>query len=137
MHPYFESENASGPEKQFAEFLNNTLANVEWFFRNGESDSAYFAVPITNDVGEISPFFVDWIVRFSDGKIGLFDTKSGITAATAKSRADGLAAYIKSEKAKGKSLFGGIVVPKDGSWRYNDNENYQYEPTLKDWKFLQ
>ena len=137
LQPYFESEDASDPEKQFAEFLNNTLANVEWFFRNGESDAIAFAVPYTNSESEQVPFYVDWIVKFTDGRIGLFDTKLGITAETAKTRADGLAGHIKVEKARGKSLLGGIVVPKDGSWRYNDSENYQYEPTLKEWKFLQ
>jgi type III restriction enzyme len=137
LQPYFEVENSSGPEKQFVEFLETTLANVEWFFRNGDSDAIAFAVPYANAQGEDTPFYVDWIVKFTDGRIGLFDTKLGITAETAKTRADGLAAYIKAENARGKNLFGGIVVFKDGSWRYNDSEDYQYEPSLKDWKFLQ
>lgn len=137
LQSYFESEDASDPEKQFPEFLNNSLVGVEWFYRNGESDATAFAVPYTIAKGEEAPFYVDWIVKYTNGRIGLFDTKEGITAATAKPKADGLAAYIKTENAKGKNLFGGVVVPKDGSWRYNDSEDYQYEPTLKDWKFLQ
>lgn len=137
VQPYYEADNASQPEKDFAAFLNNMLNGVEWFYRNGEQDATALAVPYFNEQGEVTLFYVDWIVKFTDGRIGLFDTKSGITAETAKTRAEGLAAYIKAENKKSKKLWGGIVVPKDGSWRYHDKEVYEYEPTLKDWKFLQ
>lgn len=135
--PYYEVDNASRPEKDFPEFLNNTFKDVEWFFRNGDQDSTSFAIPYTDLEGNPAPFYVDWIVKFTDGRIGLFDTKSGMTAETAKTRAEGLAAYIKAENKKGKKLWGGIVIPKDGSWRYHDKEVYVYEPSLKDWGYLQ
>jgi len=77
--------------------------------------------------GEQAPFYVDWIVKYKDGRIGLFDTKAGITARDAKERAEGLAKYIKSENKKGKNLFGGIVIEKEGSFWYNDQEVYQYD----------
>lgn len=136
LQPYFESNDARKPEKDFAAFLNNTLANVEWFCKNGETDATSFSIPYKDADGETKLFFVDWIVKFKDGKIGLFDTKAGITAETAKTRAEGLAAYIKTENKKGKNLFGGIVVPKDNSWRFNEDEKYNYTPDLKGWKFL-
>lgn len=137
LQPYFEADYARKPEKDFATFLNNTLVNVEWFFKNGESDATSFAIPYKDDDGETKLFFVDWIVKYKDGKIGLFDTKAGITAETAKYKAESLAAYIKAENKKGKKLFGGIIVPKDGSWRFNDSEKYNYSPDLKGWKFLE
>ena len=137
LQPFFELKEVKKPEKAFAEFLNNTLANVEWFCKNGESDATSFAVPYTDQDGELKSFFVDWIVKFTNGRIGLFDTKEGITAETAKYKAEGLVAYIKVEDKKGKKLFGGIVVPKDGSWRFNDFDDYEYSPELKDWKFLE
>lgn len=136
LQPYFEATDARRPEKDFAAFLNNTLANVEWFCKNGESDATSFSIPYKDNDGEHKLFFVDWIVKFKDGKIGLFDTKAGITAETAKTRAEGLAAYIKAENKKGKNLIGGIVVPKDNSWRYNNNEKYEYSAYLRGWKFL-
>ena len=137
LQPFFELKEAKKPERDFAEFLNNTLANVEWFCKNGESDATSFAIPYTDKQGELRPFFIDWVVKFKDGRIGLFDTKEGITAETSKHRAEGLAAYIKAENKKGKKLIGGIVVPKDGSWRFNDSEKYDYSPDLKGWKFLE
>ena len=76
-------------------------------------------------------------MKYKNGKIGLFDTKLGITAETAKSKAEGLYQYIKEHNTKGKNLFGGIVIPKDGSWRYNDNEIYEFNKNdLRSWKFL-
>lgn len=136
LQPYFEAQNSSIPEKDFAKFINETINDVEWFYKNGESDATAFAVPYNNG-GVITPFYVDWIIKFSDGRIGLFDTKEGITAATAKSRAEGLAAYIKAENSLGKKLFGGIVIEINGSWRYNDCEVYSYDLNdLSQWKFL-
>ncbi|MFH2103563.1 MAG: DEAD/DEAH box helicase family protein [Chloroflexota bacterium] len=134
--PYYEADNASGPEKDFAAFLNNTLKDVEWFYRNGDQDATSFAVAYIGLEGNPALFYVDWVVKFEDGRIGLFDTKSDITAETAKTRAEGLAAYIKAENKIGKKLWGGIVVPKAGSWYYNDSEKYTYEPSLKGWKIL-
>ncbi len=74
----------------------------------------------------------------NNGQIGLFDTKSGITAKVAKEKAEALAKYIKTQNQKyNKKLFGGIIIFKEGSCRYNDNESYDYnESNLSDWKFL-
>jgi hypothetical protein len=73
----------------------------------------------------------------TNGHIGLFDTKGGLTAETAKSRAEGLAKYIEEQNKKGKKLYGGIVTEEKNSWRYNDSLNYEYNPeNLKEWKFL-
>lgn len=72
-----------------------------------------------------------------DGRIGLFDTKGGIYAKTARERAEGLAEYIASENKTGKKLLGGIVVKDKNSWRYNDNKKYSHDSyNLEDWKFL-
>ncbi|MBL8090665.1 MAG: DEAD/DEAH box helicase family protein [Anaerolineales bacterium] len=137
LQPYFQPDNAPETEKKFAEFLNNTHKNVEWFFKNGESDGTSFAIKYKDDSGEEKLFFVDWIVKYKNGQIGLYDTKEGITAQTAKYRAEGLASYIKSENKKGKKLVGGIVAPKDKTWRLNNKEKYDYSEDLKGWEYLE
>lgn len=135
LEPFYESNSASVPEKDFAMDLDSKI-EIEWWYKNGQRDGSNFAVPY-NEKGEEKPFYVDWIVKFKGGRIGLFDTKAGITAETAKTRAEGLAKYIKEENAKGKRLFGGITVKKDGSWRYNDKEFYEFNgKDLSEWKFL-
>ena len=76
-------------------------------------------------------------MKYKSGRIGLFDTKSGITAETAKSRAEGLCKYIKEQNAQSKNLFGGIVIYHSGSWRYNDSDSYEFNKTdVKSWKYL-
>ena len=83
----------------------------------------FFAVPYDN--GEQRPFYVDFIVKLKDGRIGLFDTKSGITRQIAGPKIGGLYSYIQRENKKGKKLFGGIATNTDqreyrGRWIYFD-----------------
>jgi len=125
----------SGPEQLFMETLDNSK-NVEWWFKNGESEIKYFAVPYQDENKIEKSFYVDFIIKFKDGTIGLFDTKSGITAKDAGPKAEGLQKYINSNK--NKKLWGGIVIESHGSWRYNDREKYQYDPNdLSEWKVLE
>ncbi len=136
LDPFFEANGASCPEKDFIEYLETKSDEIEWWFKNGDQGEQFFAVPYTENSQE-KPFYVDWIVKYQNGKIGLFDTKAGIYADKAKDKAEGLAKYIKEENAKGKNIFGGIVIRKDGSWRLNDKELYRYdEKDLSDWKYL-
>lgn len=138
LEPFYQSKSVSMPEIKFADFLDKKIDEIDWWFKNGERDRTYFAISCESK-GEHFPFYVDWIVKYKDGRIGLFDTKAGITARDAKEKAEGLAKYIKSENQKGKNLFGGIVIEKDGSFWYNDQEVYRYDENrlseLK-WKIL-
>ncbi len=102
-------------ENAFIEFLEKQ-ENVEWWFKNGDRDATFFAVPYKN--GEKRPFYIDFIVRLKDGRIGLFDSKAGLTKQVAGPKVDGLYRYIQGENKKGKNLFGGIVTN-------TNNRNYQ------------
>jgi len=128
-------EEDSDLEVDFIEHLEKSKT-VEWWFKNGKSDATYFAVPHTEH-GVEKAFYVDFIVMQKDGRIGLFDTKGGLTAETAKSRAEGLAKYIAEQNKKREKLYGGIVLKEKNSWRYHDRLKYEYNPNdLKNWKFL-
>lgn len=134
MKPFY-SKKASQPEKLFVDMLQES-EKVKWWFKNGESESKYFAVEYMEN-GYEHAFYVDFIVQFNDGSVGLFDTKGGITAKDAKGRAEGLQKYISEQNDKGKNLWGGIAIFENGSWRYNDNEVYTYDKNnLSDWKVL-
>jgi len=124
-------EEDSKVEIEFIDYIDNAK-KVEWWFKNGQGEVNYFAVPYVDKYGKKSAFYVDFIVQLKNGDVWLLDTKKGQTAESAKERAEGLAKYTK-----GKKLLGGIVIPKDKQWWYNDNEKYEYNPNdLKDWKFL-
>ena len=120
MRPFYYDKKWK-TEKAFIEYLERA-ARVKSWFKNGDRDATFFAVAYTENTQK-KPFYVDFIIRTKDGRIGLFDTKSGITITDAKDKSDGLQAYIKQENRKGKKLFGGIVTntqPTDfkGSWKY-------------------
>lgn len=139
MDPFYESTSKSKSwetEKSFIEFLDNSK-KVEWWFKNGERDATYFVVPYKDDTDEDQSFYVDFIVKFSDGRIGLFDTKSGWTAEAHKAgpKSNGLQKYIAEHK--NKKLFGGIIIPKSGSFFIYTGIPYKYNKDLTDWKILE
>ncbi len=109
MKPFY-SDNRWKPEAAFIQFLDEA-EQVEWWFKNGDQDSIYFAVSYVEE-GETKPFFVDFIIRYKNGLLGLFDTKSGRTISDAKGRSDGLQKYISDYKGKTKFI-GGIVTNTD------------------------
>jgi type III restriction enzyme len=138
MEPFF-SDGRWKSEKAFIEFLEKS-ENVEWWFKNGDRDRIFFAVLYKN--GGEKPFYVDFIVKLKDGKIGLFDTKAGITQKVAGTKIDGLNRYIKTENQKGKKLFGGIVIntKKDyqGRWIYFDSTSIDLKDNdFDNWKDLE
>ncbi len=121
LQPFF-SDDKWKTEKAFVEFLEKS-EKIEWWFKNGDRDATFFAVSYNN--GEEKPFYIDFIVKLRDGRIGLFDTKAGFTQRVAGPKIDGLYKYIRAENQKGKKLFGGIVTNTDsrnyrGRWIYFD-----------------
>lgn len=119
MQPFYKKYD-SQLEKAFVKFLERS-EKIVWWFKNEDRDAKFFAIPYDN--GEKKPFYIDFIVKFKDGRIGLFDTKVGLTKQVAGPKIDGLYEYIQSENRKGKNLFGGIVSNTDsqnyrGRWVY-------------------
>lgn len=78
--------------------------NVEWWFKNGERDATFFAIPYIED-GEQKPFYVDFVLKMKSGEVYLLDPKRGQTVKTAHEKSDGLQQYCQENK----STFGGII----------------------------
>lgn len=139
LQPFY-SKDGWKTEKAFIEFLEKSK-NVKWWFKNGDRDAIFFAVPYKNE--EVKPFYVDFIVVLKDKRIGLFDTKSGITRQVAGPKMEGLFRYVKGENKKGKKLFGGIVTNTDprnyrGRWVYFDKSSRDLkDEDLSNWKNLE
>jgi len=128
MQPFYSDEKWKSEKA----FINNFLEKsdkVDWWFKNGDRDAIFFAVPYKN--GEEKPFYIDFIVKFKDGSIGLFDTKAGLTKQVAGPKIDGLYNYIQSENKKGKKYFGGIIVNTKpnycGRWVYFDKTSADFK----------
>ena len=75
-------------------------------------------------------FYPDWILKFKDGRIGIFDTKSGFTAQNPEGRAEGLVNKLKELNAEGGNYTGGLVVLENNQWYYFTNEKYLLEPEM-------
>ena len=107
----YRYKNLSNPEQKFISFLERS-PKVSWWLKNGDSGKNNFAVNYTFNNKE-EAFYVDFIVKLQSGKLGLFDTKGGITleSADAGPKSDGLIKYIKKYK-----YFGGVIK--------NENDNY-------------
>jgi type III restriction enzyme len=127
----------SEPEEIFMSLLDSS-DRVEWWYKNREGEKKYFAVSYKDENDKEWSFYVDFIVKFKDGMIGLFDTKSGMTAKDAGPKAEALQKYIKEQNKRGKTLWGGIVIPRGENVYINDNAKYEYNPNdFSYWKVLE
>lgn len=138
--PFFRKVGApTSTEIPFEEALDKS-SKVEWWYKNGEKMDKYFAVKYF-ELGEDTKsygkaFYPDYIVKFSDGRIGIFDTKSGWTAEDAAQKANALQRYIAEHN--GLNLFGGIVNVTNGVFYLNQSDEYEFgDGKTGQWKLFE
>ena len=140
MKPFF-AKWGSDAEKKFVEFLDSPHNSVSWWFKNGDRDAIFFAVPYKKGNGS-APFYVDFVLVMKDGSIGLLDPH-GIHLADFGAKSDGLQAYIAGMRKKGHKVFGGIVAntnPRDysGQWMLYEGEGAKAKKDYwTDWRPLE
>lgn len=136
MQPFYY-DNKWKTEEAFIKFLEKS-DQFEWWFKNGDRDATFFAVSYIENK-EQKPFYVDFIIRFKNGSLGLFDTKSGNTIKDAREKSDGLQDYLK----KHKEILGGIVAntnAKDfsGRWMCYKEQSTELNPDdFSNWELLE
>ena len=82
-----------------------------------------------------STFQPDFIIKFKDGSIGIFDTKGGQFAADDAVKSNALYKYIYDERINGHNLFGGLVILDDDKFKYFESTPYiPYNEDPKQWK---
>jgi type III restriction enzyme len=120
-------------EERFIEYIDAS-ARIKWWFKNGDVGKDCFALRYFNTrEQEDKLFYPDWIVRFSNGKVGIFDTKAGMTLNT-EGRASGLAVKLKE---LGKNYIGGIVRYANGVFEYCNSVEYDdITPANNQWHNL-
>jgi len=140
MVPFYYN-NKWKTEKAFIEFLEKS-DQIEWWFKNGDRDAIFFAVSYIEN-SKHKPFYVDFIVQFKNGSVGLFDTKSGNTIKGAREKSDGIQKYLEEQNKKGKNLSGGIVTntnSKDfsGRWMCYKKQGSDLNPDdFSNWELLE
>ncbi|MCM1294194.1 MAG: DEAD/DEAH box helicase family protein [Muribaculaceae bacterium] len=134
LQPYYYNPKViSAPEMAFEQLLEN-CANVLWWYRNGVNEPKYFAVMYEfpnkdTSLSETRGFYPDYIVKFTDGRIGIFDTKSGIHATSKETDAklNALHKYITEHNEL--NLFGGIIDVRDNNAMYlKDASDGEFTP---------
>lgn len=140
MEPFFSNSRWQS-EKSFIDFLEKKSNKVAWWFKNGERDATFFAVPYGPKDNQ-APFYVDFVVLMKDGSIGLFDPH-GSHLADFTSKSNGLLSYLSKACKSGHKLFGGIVANTDprhhtGQWMvYKGDGKNVVEGDWKDWERLE
>lgn len=108
-------------EIKFIKYIDLKPKFINWWFKNGDVGKDYYSVKYFNTSEQKERlFYPDWIIKFKNDRVGIFDTKGGRTLNT-EGRAIGLA---KNMKELGKDYVGGIVKFANGIFNYCDSINY-------------
>ncbi len=121
---YVLKQGTSGLEERFLlELDTNYKKRIVWVWHNGsEPNIENFGVMIKEDAPAFRP---DFLIKFEDGRIGIFDTKAVdymVEDTTEKAKA--LYNYLKGNKENHINVFGGIIVEYNGDFYLNEDENY-------------
>lgn len=135
--PCYLSTARLDPERQFEKFLNENAGKIIWWWKNGENKKDYFGIKYEYPEGVIHTFYPDYLVQFTDGQLGMFETKDigdRDGATYTKAKAEKLQEYIREQNKKGKRLSGGIAIEKSGRWKINQKDKYDWRKCERnDW----
>jgi len=117
LEPFFEYQGASTPEIAFKNYLVQHESEIDWWYKNGDQGKEHFAVPYTNLQNELRLFYVDFVIMFKSGKIGLFDTKTRRSDLEAPNKHNALIEYLEKQNEinTDRTLVGGILIPGETS----------------------
>lgn len=124
-------EIASELEMNFCNELDQSK-NVKWWYKNGTGQGD-FAI-VYYEGCRPRRFMPDFIVGMNDGRIGIFDTKSGDTLEKAGPKSKALYDYV--DENSGLKLFGGIVTFGGDKWKVNDGYDFSSNFSHLGWEKL-
>lgn len=126
---YLKKEyNGRDNETSFIDYLESPLQNVKYWFKNPQDGAGSLQIKYYDSAKDKERLFLpDWIVLYKDGRIGIFDTKSGITGVKrnveTQDKLKGLQKRIKElNKGSSHKYIGGIYEPVGlGEWKLTMN----------------
>lgn len=122
---YVLKDGSSNLEERFLQELDSRYEHrIEWVWHNGsEPTIENFGVMIKKDSPAFRP---DFIIKFEDGRIGIFDTKGiDYMVEDTTEKAIALQIYIEEKQNQGLDIFGGIVVEYQNEFYLNKNKDYK------------
>ena len=111
LYPFYEQNKASDPEKKFKDFVVAHANKIDYWYKNGDQGREHFSVDYIDVNGVKRLFFVDFILKLKDGRVGLFDTKTKSSDINAAAKHNALLDFIS--KSPTKDLFGGVLIPQE------------------------
>lgn len=134
LRPFYLKKEYDGRanEVKFIDFIDK-LQNVKWWIKNGDSGKDWFSIRYFNEEeNKTALFYPDWIVAFSDGTIGIFDTKAGFTATSRETKNKAESLFKKIQYLNGFNrgtihYIGGITILENGIWYINNSSLYSYK----------
>ena len=136
MEPAYFLGQRSAVEVEFENILTQSKM-VKWWYKNGTRTEEYFGIPYEDSVRHAqATFYPDFIVKFLDGSIGIYDTKDGMTASApeTKDKAEALYRYMKDNSKK--HVKGGIVIHDPKGWYVHKGKKYKYDESFGGWENL-
>ncbi len=122
-------------EKDFLDYLDSKN-EVNWYWENGpELMRINFGIPYNSGMNTFQP---DFIVKFSDGSVGIFDTKpAGFRIEDTTAKANALEEYLRKinfNRGYDPKVIGGIVI-KDGTqfYVYLKHAYHDYQDSHEGW----
>jgi type III restriction enzyme len=114
LEPYYEYESASAPEMKFKEELEKNAEHIQWWYKNGDKGKEHFAVSYKNLRNEEQLFYVDFVVCFKTGTIGLYDTKTRNSDPEAPNKHNALIEYTENRNKENSEpkITGSILIPE-------------------------
>ena len=121
-------------EMKFIKYLDSHENEIDWFWKNG---SEHMEDNFGIQKADKSTFQPDFIIKFKEGSIGIFDTKGGQFTADDAVKATALYKYIYDERSKGHNLFGGLVILDGEKFKYFESTPYvPYNQDPTQWKLF-
>lgn len=120
-------------ELSFINYLDKHDDKIEWFWKNGsEHMESNFGIQKEDK----TTFQPDFIIKFRDGSIGIFDTKGkGFNESDNEVKANALYKYIYEERNNGHNVFGGLVIKDNDKFKYFESVPYKsYVDAPEEWK---
>lgn len=121
-------------ELDFMKYLDSKEDKIEWFWKNGaEHMKSNFGIQKEDK----SSFQPDFIIKFKDGTIGIFDTKAGMgfNENDNGEKSNALYRYISEERFNGKNIVGGLVIKDNGVFKIYQKPQYKsYKDNPEEWE---
>ena len=133
MNPCYLLRDRSIVEKNFENLIDKN-PKIDWWFKNGVNKIEFLGIKYEYPVNRIKSFYPDFIVKYKDGTIGIYETKSkgddenfgGLNAKT-KAKAEALYQWRNDLIAKGRKIRAGIVIVDGKKIWINETDTFDIE----------